>query len=287
MLISRRNGDLHLVKQIEHARLCGDMVSRWGNERFDTPEPAESVRLGAAMHDEGWREADEQPLFNSEAGRPLHFLEIGMEEHVPLYGRGVDRAFDTDTYAGMMVSMHWTGLYRARWGMQAGRVEFADEKLQNEAVEREEQRWIDVKRELLADMDVRRSDFEAALWHHYDLLQVWDLLSLYVCLIDLTPADDAAPRPVPETLKAIDQEPGPRTIGSVPAGVAGERVDFELRAVEPGVVTVDPYPFDEDEVDWSVSAKVIPNRAYEGREDAAETLAGARETTIACRMKRP
>jgi len=110
MLISRRNGDLYLVEQLEHARLCGDLVGRWGNDGFAVPEPLESVRLGAAMHDEGWREADQEPLFNAEAGRPLHFLEIEMREHVPLYGRGVDRAFATDPYAGRMVSMHWTGL---------------------------------------------------------------------------------------------------------------------------------------------------------------------------------
>jgi len=287
MLITRTNGDLRLVEQVEHARLCGDLVSHWGNERFAAPEPRESVRFGAAMHDEGWREADEQPLFNPEERRPLHFLEIGMEDHVPLYGRGVDRAFETDTYGGMMVSMHWTGLYRARWGMQAGKVDFANEVLQDEAVEREEQRWIEKKRELLRAMDVRRSDLEEGLWHHYDLLQVWDLMSLYVCLIDLTPDDDAPERPVPETLKAIDQEPGRRTIGSVPLSVGGERVELSLRAVEPGVITAEPYPFDTDELDWAVEARTIPDRAYASQEEAAEALADAARTTIECRMKRP
>ncbi len=284
MLISRRNGDLYLVEQLEHARLCGDLVSHWGNERFAAPEPRESVRLGAAMHDEGWREADEEPLFNAEAGRPLHFLEIGMREHVPLYGRGVDRAFATDPYAGLMVSMHWTGLYRGRWGMQAGKVEFADEALQEEAVEREELRWIDVKRGLVTQS--RRSDFEQHLWHHYDLLQAWDLLSLYVCLIDLSPADGAAAQPVPATLKSIDQEPGARTIGSVPVAPAGERVELTLRAVEPGVVAVDPYPFDTDELEWSVTARVIPDRRYESQAEAADTLREAPTATIACRMIR-
>jgi uncharacterized protein DUF3891 len=284
MLISRRNGELYLVDQLEHARLCGDLVSHWGNERFAAPVPRERVRLGAAMHDEGWREADETPLFNAEAGRPLHFLEIAMQEHVPLYGRGVDRAFAADPYAGLMVSMHWTGLYRGRWGMQAGKIEFADEALQEEAVGREERRWIEVKRDLVTD--TRRSDFEQHLWHHYDLLQAWDLLSLYVCLIDLSPADEVAARPVPATLKSIDPEPGPRTIGSVPVAVAGERVELVLRAVEPGVVTLDPYPFDADDMAWSVAARVIPDRRYESQADAAATLQRAPTATISCRMRR-
>ena len=72
MLITRTNGDLRLVEQVEHARLCGDLVSHWGNERFAAPEPRESVRLGAAMHDEGWREADAlEEAFEAPAQEPL------------------------------------------------------------------------------------------------------------------------------------------------------------------------------------------------------------------------
>ncbi len=37
-----------------------------------------------------------------------------------LENEGVDRVFGVDPYAGLLVSMHWTGLYRARWGMQSG-----------------------------------------------------------------------------------------------------------------------------------------------------------------------
>jgi hypothetical protein len=285
MLISRRQGELCLVEQVEHASLCGDLVTHWGNERFASPDPLDGARTGAAMHDEGWREPDEQPLFNSEGARPLHFLEIEMKDHIPLYARGVDRAFEADSYGGLLVSMHWTGLYRSRWGMQGGRVEFADEAQQDESVAREERRWIDVKRGLLSE--TRRSDFEAALWHNYDLLQAWDLLSLYVCLIDLAPADGVAARGVHETLRSIDQEPGPRTIGSVPVAVGRERVELVLRAEQPGVVTVDPYPFDQDELNWTVKARVIPDREYADAADAAGEVRRARETSISCVMRRP
>lgn len=284
MLISRRNGELFLVDQVEHARLCGELAAHWGNERFAPPEPREGARIGAAMHDEGWREADEQPLYNPAAQRPLHFLEIDMAEHVPLYGRGVDRTFATDSYAGLLVSMHWTGLYRSRWGMQEGRVEFADDALQDEAVDNEERRWIEVKRSLAREM--RRSDLELGLWHNYDLLQAWDLLSLYVCLLDHTPANGVPAVPVPRTLKAIDQEPGARTIDSVPVSVGGERVDILLEAIEPGVVRADPYPFDVDDLECAVTARVIPDVPYDSADAAARVMADARSETIACRMTR-
>jgi hypothetical protein len=288
MLISRRNDTLVLIEQNEHGRAAGDLAGHWGNDTFAAPERPASARVAAAMHDDGWREADDTPLMNEAEGRPLHFLEIDMAEHVPLYGRGVDRVFEVDPYAGLLVSMHWTGLYRSRWGMQSGSVGFGGgastlERLQTEAVDAEEQRWIEVKRGLMRD--ARRSDLEAGLWHSYDLLQAWDLLSLYVSLMDIRPSDGPVV-PLASTLKGLDQVPGAKLIESVPLRIAGARSDLVLTPVADGVVTVDPYPFDVDSIDVSVTGKAIPDRRYASQEDARETLGNADEVTLTCQMKR-
>lgn len=284
MLIKRRNRDLVLIEQVAHARMAGDIAERWGNERFAAPRPKDKARLAAVMHDDGWREPDSIPLFNEELGRPLHFLEIGMADHVKLYGRGVDEVFAADPYAGLLVSMHWTGLYRSRWGMQAGRVEFGDDVRQDEAVLAEEQRWIDVKRELVRNQ--RRSDLELSLWHNYDLLQTWDLLSLFACVCDHTPGDGPT-RQVFETLKSIDHVPGVRTIPSVPVSTGGERVEITLTAVAPGEVTVDPYPFGADELTVGVTTRVLTDRRYGSAEEARQAVASAREERTECRFRRP
>lgn len=288
MLISRRNDKLVHIEQNEHGRLAGDLCSMWGNDRFAAPARPESTRIAAAMHDEGWREADNAPLMNPSEERPLHFLEIAMEDHVPLYGRGVDRVFERDPYAGLLVSMHWTGLYRSRWGMQSGAVfqgggETEAERLQNAAVDHEERRWIDVKRELMRE--ARRSDLEAGLWHGYDLLQTWDLLSLYVSLMNIRPSTGDAV-PLASTLKSIDQAPGAKVIESVPLRIAGDRVDLVLTPVEDGTVTVDPYPFRDDAIEVSVTGKAIADRAYATAEESREALDGGEEVTLTCRMTR-
>lgn len=291
MLISRRDNGLVLVEQPEHARMAGDLVAHWGNETFAVPQPRDAVVTAAAMHDDGWTEADAEPLFNAEEARPLHFLEIPMKEHIPLYGRGVDRTFAQDPYAGLLVSMHWTGLYRGRWGMQSGKLDWAEdgrsevEQLQDAAVDAEERRWIEVKRRELGGH--RRSDLEAGLWHNYDLLQAWDLLSLFVCLIPLVPAPDGvAAVPVASTLKSIDQTPGDRVVESVPLRIGGERVDLSLHCVEPGVVALDPYPFDQDDLHLQVQATVIEDRRYEDSQDARAAIDSGEKTTLACRMTR-
>lgn len=289
MLISRRGNDLVLIEQNEHGRLAGDIAAHWGNAQFAGPLRRESALAAAAMHDEGWREADAQPLFNAAQARPLHFLEIDMEDHVPLYGRGVDRVFEHDPYAGLLVSMHWTGLYRSRWGVQSGGVDFKRgssklEQLQDAAVAGEEQRWIEIKQELMRD--TRRSDLEAGLWHSYDLLQGWDLLALYLPLFDVRPADSLGVRPLVSTLRSIDQDGGPYLIEAMPREIAGERADLVLRPVADGIVTVDPYPFDADTVEFQVSGRAIPDRRYASAQEAADTIAQAPEITLTCQMKR-
>jgi hypothetical protein len=289
MIITRRNGSLFLVEQNEHARLAGDLWEHWGNERFGTPSPPESTRLATTMHDEGWRAADEEVRFNSEAGRPLHFLEIEMAEHIDLYRRGVEMAVDRDAYAGLLVSMHWTGLYRSRWGLQETTV-FAKEEdsvaqLLDTVVADEEQRWIELKRSLLAG--TRRSDFEAELWHNYELLQAHDVMSLYVCTGVVRPAADGdRPVPVLSTLKAIEQTPGTRTIETVPTRTGSARVDLRLTPVEPGVVVLDPYPFDEDGIGVSATASVIPDRRYESTEEARDAVAAAESVQIGVEFRR-
>lgn len=286
MLITRRNGSLYLIDQTAHAVLCGEIVAAWGNERFERPRPLDSVKTAAECHDDGWREPDRQPLFNAEESRALNFVEIAMKDHVPLYRRGVDATFEKDPYAGLLVSMHWTGLYSGRWGVQEGKVGWKDQgdvgKLLAEAVRGEEIRWIDVKHGLLGDS--LRSDFEARLWHNYDLLQAWDLLSLYACLGDHTPARDAEALPLPKTLAELDQRPGPRLIDEVPVSLAGEHVTMTLTATGEGAIALDPYPFGVSELAFSVPARVIEDREYADADELAQAFSAASTETISRRF---
>lgn len=290
MLTTRRNDKLFLIGQNDHGILAGELVDHWGNDRFAVPTPLDGVRKGVAMHDEGWRGPDAEPLFNAEERRPEHFLEIEMKDHIPLYRTGVEEVLRQDGYAGLLVSMHWTGLYRGRWGMQTGILDFGSgrtpiQQLQDDSVAAQEQHWIEVKRELVNG--TVRSDFEANLWHNYDLLQTFDLLSLFVCVANHAPAPaDAEPLPLAGTLKAIDQAPGPRVIQNVPTAIAGERVDLVLRAVEPSVVTVDPWPFRPDTFKLSVEATTIPDRRYDSQADARAAVEAGEKTSVTCRMTR-
>jgi hypothetical protein len=287
MLVSRRDDRILLIEQNEHGRVAGEICARWGNARFPRPPRHPSALIAAASHDDGWREADAAPLFNSAAARPLHFLEIEMAEHVPLYRRGVERVCRRDQYAGLLVSMHWTGLYRGRWGLQTGGV-FSSAataeaaRLQDAAIDEQEQQWIAIKRDLMREEP--RIDFEVGLWHNYALLQAFDLLSLFVCAANLAPGDGAPPRLLTDVLGSIVQEPGARVVKSVPLAPDEQRVDLLLEPTAAGVVVVDPYPFDQDPVQLSVSGPAIPDQRYESQDAVRDALAHATDVTFGCSL---
>jgi hypothetical protein len=120
VIVSRRDDAFSLVDQVEHGRVAGELAAHWGNELFESPTPRTSVCTAAAKHDEGWRAWDAQILLNEVEKRPLHFLEIDTDEHIRLYWQGVERVSLADVYAGVLVGMHWTGIYRGRWSGPGG-----------------------------------------------------------------------------------------------------------------------------------------------------------------------
>lgn len=290
MLITRRGSDLYLVKQVDHGELAGQLARAWGNELFEVPTPLDASCTAAAKHDEGWRPWDERPAFNVQESRPLHFLEISMKDHIPLYHAGVEAVARMDAYAGLLVGMHWTGLYRGRWGLQSNVSDLlqADrspvQKLQDAAVLAEESRWIPVKTGLWRG-DGSRAAFETGLWQNYELLQCWDLLSLFVCTAPLaTPSPQSEPVLLSATLKSLDQLPGRRLIPDVAPRTGKEPVDLVLTVVEPGVVAVEPYPFTSPTAVFSVEAAVIPDRRYSSGEVSGVFEQADRET-IRCEMR--
>ncbi|MGH7429838.1 MAG: DUF3891 family protein, partial [Candidatus Methylomirabilaceae bacterium] len=111
----------------------------------------------------------------------------------------------------------------------------------------------------------RRSEFERRVWTQYELLQIWDRLSLFVCLNDLSqPAEDR--------------------LGPVPLGADGSVTDLRVRTAGDGVITLDPYPFDVAALEARVPARAISDRTYETAGDLRTALLDVRDASIRCRF---
>ena len=265
MLISRRNGTLTLVTQPDHGRLAGELARYWGNDEFALSPFREEFLFTAAHHDDGWHDIDAVPAWAEQHLRPAHFLELPLPTVAAAFTTAIDAVYEASPLAGALHSMHFTGFYRSRWGVDdAPHVDHPDVP---GIVEHEEQRRARAIRESWP-ADRPRADFERRLWHSYEILQVLDLLSLFACLVDLDRESTADAQVMARTLSAIDQEPTRRTIMRCPRNDIGDRIDLAVSVAAPGIVAVDPYPFADPEVAVEVPVRVLADEPY-GSADAA------------------
>ena len=229
------NGQLLLIGQTDHSRLVGQLAAHWGNERFAAPRPYDSVARAAAFHDYGWLRYETQPVIN-DAGETPEFRQLpGSVKQLDAYQWCIDWMSSIDPYAGLMVGLHRTGLWRARYdtishpAMSARKLGADTEQFiaKNEARQKEEEKSFDA----------------AELRTNYHLLQVWDLLGLYFCCQD--PYDDYI-------------EPVPLAYG----GTQENTVRLSLRALGPRKVAFEPFPFARRPCEVQLAYRRLPATTY-------------------------
>jgi hypothetical protein len=221
MIVRDRGGSWQVVLQTDHADLSAAFARAW-NERGSRHE---SLVLATERHDDGWAVWEQAPLVEPETGKPVNFLDVQVPAHLAFYRACIAAVTDQDPYAGLLVSMHGSGIYRHRYGSNPElQLTFAPdhERLVDAFVEEQEARYP----ERVSAAGV--SDEEQ--WADYHRLQYYDRLSLYFCMRDAESGDP------------------------------GEIRDYRLEPLGPWHVSIDPYPFEEEPARFSLLRRVVPKR---------------------------
>jgi hypothetical protein len=257
MIVSPCDGSLQLIRQTDHAALSGVLAEYWGNATFHQPEPYAPVVLAAALHDNGWQEWEEEPKVNPATHLPYQFTELPVAEHLAFYFTGVQRVVARDRYAGLLVNMHCAGLYKQRYGIDPSLPvkQFAPEeqRVVQQFLDRLEAQQRQLCQELRETGLPSGYTDQSTLWANYKLLQVYDRLSLFLCL-----------RP----LQA-------RGLGPAPVDYQGREVELALQPAGERVLTIAPYPFRENPLRVTVESRLIPKKSYPDDTEFREALAGA------------
>lgn len=231
------NGELILIGQTDHSQFVGQLAAHWGNAQFAAPEPYESVVRAAVFHDYGWLAYETSPDIGEETGEPYLFREVPFsQQHLNDYQWCVDWLSGIDRYSGLLVSMHRTGLWKARYE----RVQHPPGRFNPKAMRPEIQEFIS-RNEAWQQLELAEVDQDGA-WVNYRLLQVWDLLGLYFCCDE--PCDDYI-EPVPTSYADPGQE---ARLTLTPAG--DHKVAF------------DPYPFDVRPLQVQIGCKRLPTSSF-------------------------
>lgn len=243
MIVQPSDDGLLLFKQTDHALLSAAFATAWGNDQIPALTKREELLVAAARHDDGWAEWELAPRLDA-AGRPVDFIHIPVSEHVVLYKRGIDLVEAEDGYAGLVASMHGERLYTRPFhpGMdpRIDHLKDDDLALARTYVQGEHDRQQRLLVEL-SDEDLTDAADEA--WR---LLQVWDRLSLLVCLAPI----DAK---VEQTMPLI-------------TGTHGD-VRIEIRGDDGGVLRLDPYPFTCTPAEFTIEARHTSSSRWDSDED--------------------
>lgn len=238
-----------LVTHPDHARLAGAFAERWGNDRFLPPEPRANVLRGIARHDDGWAVRDSAPLITRQGkpsafsvelvGKYSAFEEIDLADYLAVRDRAVRLIATEDPYAAILISMHTFNLLTAH----ADRSTIAPAQLPmlDEFLDAQTEFQKSLLRTIAADTRFPSTETSgAAILEHFRLLQATDNLSLLTCVDFREPAHLLHPLPLR----------------------GGGHARVEVRALAPRHFVLDPYPFDEPSVTFSLPARHVVGKTF-------------------------
>ena len=224
---NQSDGSVVMITQNDHAKLAGLFAAHWGNRRFERPRPLTSMMRAAQYHDGGWLRYETNPTLDPATRKSPSYQQVPTDAaQLAAYQWAIDMLTDTDTYTGLMVSKHRTGLWQSRYGVISQPPAGPPRKLSDDI------------NDFIARNEARQHVITAGLDRHeaavnYNLLQVWDLLSLYVCSH--------------EHHKDHVIEPVPLAYSSAQAAAP-----MRLKPVSPSRIEVDPFPFDQPALEVGV-----------------------------------
>jgi hypothetical protein len=238
MIVRDRGGDWQVVLQTDHADLSGGFARAWA----DRGGRHDSLTLATDRHDDGWAVWERAPRIDPDSGKPVDFLEVHVPSHIAFYRACIVAVTEQDPYAGLMISMHGTGIYRQRYGRDPGlpRSWAPDVEKLVDAFVAEQEAEQEERVAALRVVDDER-------WSDYERLQIYDRLSLYFCMRDLE------------------------------AGEAGEVQGFQLEPIGPWHVRMAPFAFGESPARFSLLRRVVPKN---GRPDVLATPTERVEITV-------
>jgi hypothetical protein len=236
------NGEMLLLAQTDHSRLAGQFAAHWGNAEFAPLTPYESVARAAAFHDFGYLRYETAPAFDEQTGGTPMFRNVLTDaRRLEEYQWCPDWLLALDPYAGLLVSMHRTGLWRQRY-------KTISSAMHNAKTQKPEVEAFIERQEALRPQLIAQHGFDPKqLWINYRLLQVWDLLSL---AFSLHAPEAGTFEPVPTSYSDGDTE----------------GVKLTMTPLDATTVAIDPYPFDTPALRIAVPARRLSQSSFESQD---------------------
>ncbi|MEM9025513.1 MAG: DUF3891 family protein, partial [Verrucomicrobiota bacterium] len=233
------SGGWRLITHKDHAKLAGAFARAWDVERFEFPDPRDSVLLGISSHDDSWEGPDSHPsvaadgtpsAFSKElVGSYDAFENIDLPAYLEVRRMATEACAEEDPFAARMISMHTVSLLTEHADLST----LSEDQKPIHAAFVESQRAR--QRELTADCAMIPSlaghAFEENFQAAFRLLQACDSLSLYCCAL------------FPEVGALQHRHP---------LRDSGELVQIVYEPVSEGIYALSPFPFVGNSMEFEI-----------------------------------
>ncbi|NDJ76281.1 MAG: DUF3891 family protein [Chloroflexi bacterium] len=231
MIRREEPGSIWVIHQAAHAYTAGQIAEHWVGNGNMAVRPREELVLAAYAHDSGWAAHEQQPRINGH-GKPRTFTEMGLEEHFTIWRDSIGAVFAQNRYASLLTSMHCSALYEQRLQYLADPPE---DQAKIRAFLEQQHTWEKNLITALNDHPLYSVAIQPGyLSDNLRLLQVWDYLSLLVCM-----------SPVHE-----------QVLEDVPIH-NGQRDVLYVSSSGPRSMALEPYPLDQPLTLWVDARQVI------------------------------
>ena len=229
------DGTLGLISQNDHALVSGTLAAHWGNVRFSKPTPFDSVVRAAAFHDRGWIDYEAKPTVDA-SGRPPNYRDVPLDENqLRAFMWTGDWLGGIDPYSGLLAAKHRTGLWQNRYDTIK-----VPELVNRGTLKAEIKAFIERSELRQHAIEIGLDPVEVKT--NYRLLQIWDMISLYLCST--------------ATLKPLELGPVPLSYGT------SEQVVLKLQPINATTIAVSPSPFDLPSVTVGFVYKTVSMQPY-------------------------
>lgn len=167
MIIRESEDAFVMTTQDDHAHFSEEVARGFREEWFLDEKYKEDCLFAIREHDRSWIRLDATPIWNDEAAVPFSFIDYPVLPKLVLYQTGVDETQEMSAYAALLCSMHYASFFKSgQDSLQKAELAFYHRELSRQERLKEKLNHPD----------------EQTIARHFQLLQLCDDISLYVCM---------------------------------------------------------------------------------------------------------
>jgi hypothetical protein len=166
MIVRETSESFILITQHDHATVSGQLAELWAEDFFWKQAYVPETLLAIYQHDRGWIPLDAVPAWDAQQQKVFSFIGYPPTEKLNQYTQGIDEVEAMNPYAAILCSRHYCSFMN---GSNVVEKDFIEQEFKRQA-------------RLKQAVHVNGTEKEALLSYHFRLLQLFDDLSLYLCM---------------------------------------------------------------------------------------------------------